>query len=145
VGCDYVITDSSGPLGLPGLFPVLFSVVPILNGGFGVVLPGTGHQEPGQLVGDCFAVKEGAGPGLFRDQIEDRNVSWRAALDWTPADDTLLYASLAKGFKSGGHPVLNATVHSQFTPTEQEELLSYEVGSKQKLFDKKLVLNTALF
>lgn len=63
------------------------------------------------------------------------------ALEWTAADDLLLYASAQRGFKSGGYNIGS----SQRTPYEPEEIWAYEAGLKAGLLDKRLRLNAATF
>ncbi len=144
-GCSFTNTDAQGPFGTPSGIPGLFTALSFAHGGHGIVLPGTGHQQPGELIGDCFSIDEHGNPGLFTGQITDNNLSGRIALDFQPADGFLYYGSVARGFKSGGFPVLNATNVSQFKPTKQEELLAYELGAKVTLLDGKLRVNTAGF
>lgn len=150
VACSYVIAESEGPGGIPGALPAAFTALASRDDPQ-IVTPGP-HQEVGDFSGDCFPLTgDGAlmpvdaDPGLFRDSITDRNVSGRVALDWKPRDGALVYGSVARGFKSGGYPVTNTTQHFQYTPTEQEELLAYELGSKLTVLDGALRFNTAVF
>src|SRR3546814_19383022 len=39
--------------------------------------------------------------GEVQSLLDENNVAWRAALDWSPNDDTLLYASVSRGYKAG--------------------------------------------
>ncbi|GGE22564.1 TonB-dependent receptor [Polymorphobacter glacialis] len=71
--------------------------------------------------------------GLTRDQLNENNVSWRAGLNYQTAADTLVYASVAKGYKSGSFPSLGASSSIQFLPVTQESLLAYEAGVKMPL------------
>ncbi|GLV24532.1 TonB-dependent receptor [Sphingobium sp. TomTYG45] len=68
-------------------------------------------------------------------------VTWRAAIDHDFGPDTLGYASINKGFKSGG---FNLDVITN-PPYKAEELISYEAGVKTSLLDRKLRLNVAGF
>ncbi len=45
---------------------------------------------------------------------------WRVALDWSPNDDTLFYAS-SRGYKSGTSPVNAASKARQNAPVTQEK------------------------
>ena len=63
------------------------------------------------------------------------------AIEWTPAEDVLVYASAQRGFKSGGYNIGS----SQRTPFEPEEIWAYEGGFKSSLMDQKLRLNGAAF
>jgi iron complex outermembrane receptor protein len=62
--------------------------------------------------------------------LNQQNLSWRSNLSWKPTGDTLLYASIAKGYKAGSYTVLPALFASQFEPVTQEALLAYEAGFK---------------
>ncbi len=72
--------------------------------------------------------------------------SWSAVtgtlnLDWTPDDDTLVYAKYSRGYKSGGF--LLGTLAAK--PTADEEAVNaYELGMK-KTIGGRLILNAAAF
>lgn len=75
----------------------------------------------------------GAGPIVLAavdDEIDDSSVSWKVGLNWKPDQDTLIYASVSEGFKSGGFFAGVATSTAQLIPYEQESLISYEAGIK---------------
>ncbi len=78
-------------------------------------------------------------------KLDEDNLAWRMALDWSPNDDTLVYASVARGYKSGTTPVNVASKADQNNPVKQEELTSYEVGVKATLADRLLQANFAAF
>ncbi len=78
-------------------------------------------------------------------KIDQKNFAWRANVDVTPSPTTLLYASVSRGYKSGGFPVLAASNIAQFDPILQEKLTSYEVGTKLGLFNRSVQLNLAGF
>lgn len=84
-------------------------------------------------------------PGAFVDTLKQDNFSWRAGLDWKPAQDVLVYGNIAKGYKTGGYPVLSASLFSQYLPVTQESVLSYEAGIKATLFNRAVQLNAAAF
>lgn len=75
-------------------------------------------------------------------------VTPRFTLSYTPEDDMLIYASAAKGVRTGG---VNGGVTS--IPADQsgeryfdtEENWTYELGSKYTLLDNRLQLNTAIY
>ncbi|MAC34241.1 MAG: hypothetical protein CME38_11655 [Haliea sp.] len=77
-------------------------------------------------------------------EFETDNLSPRATLSYQPTDTTMLYATYSVGFKSGG---LNgrATEVRNFTPYDDAEITSYEVGIKSDLLDQRLRLNVAAF
>jgi len=72
------------------------------------------------------------------------NADWRAwtprfAIDYDISDDVLAYASVTKGFKSGGFQLGDA---GSFDP---EVLWSYEAGIKSTLLDNRLRANVGYF
>lgn len=62
--------------------------------------------------------------------IDDEFISWRLGLDWRVNDDTLVYASIARGQKSGGFFTGITLANAQLAPYSPEELTAYEVGLK---------------
>lgn len=75
------------------------------------------------------------------------DVSPMFALDWMLDDDTLLYASIAKGFRAGG---TNTDQSLGTDPTfalgfEPDTIWNYELGVKTGLFDGRMTLNVAAF
>ncbi|HKY92046.1 MAG TPA: TonB-dependent receptor [Nevskiaceae bacterium] len=116
-------------------FSPVFNVLSISQGGTG-----------GAMRGDCITLdQETRNPGLFEDTLDEDNVSGRFALDWTPADGTLLYASFSRGFKSGSFPVLAASDQAQYEPAKQEQLDAIEIGAKVDLLGRSLHVNGAAF
>ena len=68
----------------------------------------------------------------------------RFALDYTPTDDTLIYTSVSRGFKSGGFNTLGdpSLPVNRFDP---EYVWNYEAGAKAMLFGRKLRLGLTGF
>lgn len=73
----------------------------------------------------------------------------RFTLDYRPTQDIMLYASAAKGVRSGGfntsNPVSRTGILASEVPYEEETNWTYEAGFKSRLFDRRLVLNGAFF
>jgi len=67
--------------------------------------------------------------------------TWRTALEYDVADDSMLYASVATGFKAGGVSLV-AGPNAAFDP---EELTAYEIGIRNRLLDRRLTFNASLF
>ena len=65
----------------------------------------------------------------------------KVGIDWKPVDEVLIYASYAKGFKSGGvtTPLLGLPA-SGYAP---EKLTTYEAGLKSTLLDRRVTFNAA--
>lgn len=74
----------------------------------------------------------------------DDNLSPKVGLNFKIDENTLTYASISRGFKSGGfngRPTTTAEV-SSFGP---EKVLTYEVGLKTDILDQRMRLNVAGF
>jgi iron complex outermembrane receptor protein len=78
------------------------------------------------------------------------NVTWRAALNYAITPQVRVYASVATGFKSAA---FNGTFLSndpaqaalQLQPIKPETVTTYEIGEKASFFDRRLVLDSAIF
>ncbi|GAB3282413.1 TonB-dependent receptor [Parahaliea aestuarii] len=82
------------------------------------------------------------------------NISGRVAVDYHLTDDTMLYASVSQGYKSGG---FNTTLTVESTdagfitpayasePFDEETNINYEIGLKSKLLDGRLRLDSSIF
>ena len=116
-------------------FSAVFNAVSLAQGGTG-----------GAMEGDCVTLDaETNNPSPFEGTLDEDNVSGRAAVDWTPLDDQLFYASFSRGFKSGSFPVLAASTSAQYTPATQEQVHAFELGAKSAFFERALRVNAAAF
>lgn len=84
-------------------------------------------------------------PGLYRDSLNEDNVSWRANINWQVTPTALLYANVSRGYKEGGFPLSGASFSFSLGPVVQEKVLAYETGFKLGLADRHVQLNGALF
>lgn len=85
-----------------------------------------------------------AGDGIFGSpQYEDTDISGSLALNWKPAQDVLLYASVSEGYKSGGFDGSGITEPGSFTPYGAENIRAYEAGAK--FFADRVQLSGAFF
>ncbi|MEM1110996.1 MAG: TonB-dependent receptor [Pseudomonadota bacterium] len=66
----------------------------------------------------------------------------RLVLDWAVAEDVLLYASYAEGYKAGGFNSAGEILAPSFDP---EEVTNYELGMKSSWLDNTLRVNLSLF
>jgi iron complex outermembrane receptor protein len=90
----------------------------------------------------------GFGPVIvpsFQDQVEDDKLTWRAGANFRPGDDTLIYGSVATGFRGQGFPGSIAFNPDQYLPFEAESITAYEIGFKSTLADGSLQLNAAAY
>jgi iron complex outermembrane recepter protein len=69
-------------------------------------------------------------------------VSGRFGAEYRIDRNAMLYASVARGVKSGGFTTYNGTSATPFKP---EIVISYEAGFKSDLFDRRVRLNGAVF
>ncbi|HEY1089654.1 MAG TPA: TonB-dependent receptor [Burkholderiaceae bacterium] len=75
------------------------------------------------------------------------NTAPKLGVDYKLSDETNLYATLSRGFKSGGYNVRanTAAVPASSKPFDDEILDSFELGSKMTLDGGRFEMNTALF
>lgn len=73
------------------------------------------------------------------------DISPRIGLKYQPAENVMLYATVAQGFKSGGFNARPGSVTVAQRPYDPEELWSYEVGFKSELGGRRVRLNGAAF
>ncbi|MEQ9271350.1 TonB-dependent receptor [Marinobacter salarius] len=99
----------------------------------------------GAAKGQCFALDENFAPGEFAGSLDEDNVAYRAAIDWKVNEDSLIYVSYSRGYKSGGFPNIGASNQLQYSPVTQEEVLATEVGVKTYLADRQLRVNAAVY
>ncbi|MDR3505497.1 MAG: TonB-dependent receptor [Acidocella sp.] len=73
--------------------------------------------------------------------------SWKAELDYQLLPETMLYASVTSGVKSGGFTAVNAVVPAglAISPYKPERLLAYEIGAKNEFFNNTLLVNADAF
>lgn len=73
------------------------------------------------------------------------DLSGRVGIDWTAAKDTLVFASISKGFKAGGiQPFVNPG-SSALDTYKPETLIAYEAGLKHVLPKRAGVFNASVF
>lgn len=127
-----------------------YEIVPSLTATVGARM--TWERKSGRFAG--FKIDDGPGVPPPLGSAAGYDVtgakSWkaftpRAALNWKASDDILVYASVARGYKSGGFQGLSGTATGASTPYDPEFAWGYEVGAKTDWFDRKLRLNVAAF
>ncbi|MEO0872368.1 MAG: TonB-dependent receptor, partial [Pseudomonadota bacterium] len=86
--------------------------------------------------------------GNFTDaQFEDdyEEFTPRFALEFTPSDDLLIYASYTRGFTAGGFNTESPNIAVVVDPFAPETVDNYELGLKASLLDDRLTFNIAGF
>ncbi|MCM8558142.1 TonB-dependent receptor [Sphingomicrobium sediminis] len=84
-----------------------------------------------------------AAPFVFEPEDSWDDISPMASIDFSPTPDTLLYARVAKGFKSGGFNG-RANNASETRPYDPETVWSYEAGAKASI-NNQLDIAAAVF
>ena len=96
---------------------------------------------------------------LIRNKRQWDEVVYQAAVTWEPVPDHILYASMSDGFRSGGFSARGTAVEAvdptlpnytggtgeNFLSFEPETTRQFEVGSKNRFFDRRLTLNLTAF
>jgi iron complex outermembrane recepter protein len=92
----------------------------------------------------CLAANTLLLTGATFDTKTFSRTTYRAGLDYQLSDDSLLYASVSTGFRSGGFNSGQNTAALQ--PTfDPEKVLAFEVGSKNRFADNTIQINVAGF
>lgn len=98
--------------------------------------------------------KDHFGPAIdysvFSDSLKQQKFNWRLGANYRFTPQTMIYANVATGFKSGGFnggfispdPSLRAL---QLRPFKPETVTAYEAGLKTNIFDRLVTLNLAAF
>ncbi len=82
---------------------------------------------------------------VFSDSINTKKWMGKLGVDYRPNEDTLVYAMVSHGFKSGGFNGAASNTTQQLEPYGPEQLTAYEIGMKLTLLERKMQLNTSVF
>ncbi len=85
-----------------------------------------------------------SGRPVFEDEDSFDEVTWRLGLEYALSDASLVYASAATGFQSGGFNN-SADAVTGGASFEEQTVTAFEVGSKNRLLDGRLTVNVAAF
>lgn len=96
---------------------------------------GTTTLDDGSVI-----LNNGAGTTIINDASFD-GFSWTAALDYKLSDETLVYGSVSRGFRSGG---IDGDGNLA-TEVDPEFVLNYELGFKGDFLENTLRFNTAVW
>lgn len=83
----------------------------------------------------------------FDKTINFKNTSPKVSLDYQVSDDIMIYGLATRGFKSGGYNIRaqSTAVPRSAEPFDDEQVDSFEIGSKMSFFDQRLFLNLSAF
>ncbi len=88
-----------------------------------------------------YARKEFAGQlEDFSNQDSWSKVTWKLGTDWQVTKDNMIYASVSTGFKSGGF-----LQQEDAESYDEEEILAWEFGSKNRFFEDRLQANITAY
>jgi len=76
-------------------------------------------------------------------KADSSNFSPKISFNFYPVDDTMIYLSAQKGYKSGTFNTFN--INSDIDYAEPEDVLAYELGIKYTSEDGNLRINSAIF
>ncbi|GAB3291296.1 TonB-dependent receptor [Parahaliea aestuarii] len=92
-------------------------------------------------IGTDLVIPRGAGAG--DNTYTNTSPSFIVGYDLT--DDINLYAKIVDGYKTGGYNTRSSSIESFERGFGEETLVSYEVGAKMELWDRRLRVNAAAF
>jgi iron complex outermembrane receptor protein len=95
--------------------------------------------------GGCITLLPNGQSGLHTASLDQDSLSWRAAANYKPSRDTLLYVSAAKGYKAGTFGTLPGVTFQQYSPVTQESVVAYEAGFKTRASELNADFTLALF
>ncbi|PCI47902.1 MAG: TonB-dependent receptor [Alphaproteobacteria bacterium] len=78
-------------------------------------------------------------------KIDTGVFSGKAGLNWTPNEDTLVFVSVSRGFKSGGFNSGFSSAGPDEIKYDEEKITSYEIGLKASFADNRLRFNATAF
>ena len=116
-------------------------VLPVWNTGVAFVVRATPNVQPNECL--TFNTNFTDNVPIVERSLDEDSLAGRLNLSFAPNADTLLYASISRGYKSGAFPVLAANNEAQLEAARQEEVLAYEVGLKATLDSGRLQFNTS--
>lgn len=96
---------------------------------------------PGKIPFPGFTLTDAAG---ISEEQRESNVSWRVGLQRDFAADVMGYFTVARGYKGPGFDVA-AVVPGRSSQVGPEKPMSYELGLKSTLSERRLSLNLAAF
>jgi len=101
--------------------------------GFGLLTADPGDPEAGPVTFDAS------------DDESWSNFSGRVSLEYSPTDDSFLYATWSQGYKSGGYNGQATNYTAAVTPFDEETVDNYEIGFKTEFLQRRARLNVAAF
>lgn len=114
-------------------------------------------RNPSTVLGNRVQTGFTTSQGPIDDKLDWNKVTWRAALNFNPTDDILLFATVTTGYKQGGFNSFNVSPGGPWGAVDAlpgthvpgafdgEEVISYEVGFKGSLWQQRGRLQLNVF
>lgn len=91
---------------------------------------------------DVFDPTTQPGDFFVNQRVTGDAVTWKIGAQYDVAPNSMLFATVSRGFKGGGSYVDISTVNPVFDP---EYVTAYELGSRNRFFDNRVQLNLEAF
>ena len=104
-----------------------------------------GYQNqtyPPPLATDAYSPQGEPGDFVIDERITNDAVSWKVGAQYDVAPNSMLFATVSRGFKGGGSYVDTSSVDPVFDP---EYVTAYELGSRNRFFNNTLQINLEAF
>ena len=89
--------------------------------------------------------EDGTDKTTYKQSMETSHVSWKVGVDHKLEDDWMIYGGISQGHKSGGFPGTIPFAEADVAAYGDEQILSYELGSKLSALDNTLRLDITAF
>lgn len=143
--CQFLVSAATGPQAFDFSSQVYNPIVNatnpidpsvILRGGNNAANVVRGSQPNGVIIDPVT--------GEYKRLLENNwsAVTGTLGVDWTPDDDTLVYAKYTRGYKAGG---FSAGAVQQYPTTDEEKINAYEIGAKRTFFGQLQANASAYF
>jgi iron complex outermembrane receptor protein len=76
----------------------------------------------------------------FKKDDDWSKTTWKLGADWFVTEESMLYASVSTGFKSGGFLQIEDS-----EPYDPEDVTAWEIGSKNRFLDNRLQANVSAY
>lgn len=110
-----------------------------------------GHQDNELVIASVWCDSKNGSLGILQQTFETKvSQSWndlspKLSLQYLPETNWMAYASISKGFKSGGFPGSPGLMEVAEQSVAPEKALSYEVGVKSDWLNQKIRVNSSVF
>jgi len=111
----------------------------IVQGATATAVFGIDYANLGEATGGAFPIHR------LEDNRSEDFITPTAILEWDVSDGTMLYGSVSSGAKAGGFDARGDSAVAEDFEFEDESVLAWEIGSKSRLADGRLEINTAIF